>query len=828
MSDQSCERRTATNCGRTPRNTRPDAPAFVIGVTGNMDLLATGACGKDLLDELRATIRTIFGFLRGDPEASATFRYTLAHSGFAQGLEGWKGLPPSTPIIVLTSIAPGADSLVAEVALEPKLAEQRIVIQAPLPFPAEIYARASTFNPPDAGAEQVRTLQSTYNALRRLVASRDEDAVYPVLMESDLELPATERANVFNEDVNDSARSRRRYQAAGEHIAARCDLLLAIWDDDLADESPAGTFAVVEAKYAGPTSGDLPDSTALAWTDSGTIFHIHARRRKVADREDPTRQARIRIIHPRLPKKSEMPLRERLKVLWDAAAFQHRHGPHAIWMREGNRNLARILHLLDEFNQTPEPCAEDMYREARARSGCQKTDTSLPDALLGSNRARFLHLCRAHRRAGDEADKLGRSKLKAIQLVFVLTLAAAMLVHVFSHWHLPESMGHHAGSGFRIGLAAGALILAFAAIGWFALQRCSRCESKAHDYRALAEGLRVQIAWCLAGLPRAVTANYMQRQRGELDWIRTAISSIASPLHPWRDWFEALTATWKVEALRRVKASWIDEQAGYFRRTTGKRREDLHFFHKFGGVLALVGCWHLVVLLLHEVFDIHAWIERRHTLLVLLGVGFIAALKLLLRRATSDDPGRSEREDSDEGRRAVSLKSLLVAFKGLFLRFLDGADIEHELSRGRRWLAMGRNFALQAGIGFVLFLGVLRANALLACALEPCPGLTNLCIITMGFFLVCGALSVAWAERKLLSEEAYQYNAMAQLFTNGQVRLERLLAELEREDIRPEDFDRHVREAQALIHALGREALAENAEWLILHRARPMEPVVPG
>jgi hypothetical protein len=30
---------------------------------------------------------------------------------------------------------------------------------------------------------------------------------------------------------------------------------------------------------------------------------------------------------------------------------------------------------------------------------------------------------------------------------------------------------------------------------------------------------------------------------------------------------------------------------------------------------------------------------------------------------------------------------------------------------------------------------------------------------------------------------------------------------------------------QSLIVAVGREALSENAEWLITHRARPLEPV---
>jgi len=38
----------------------------------------------------------------------------------------------------------------------------------------------------------------------------------------------------------------------------------------------------------------------------------------------------------------------------------------------------------------------------------------------------------------------------------------------------------------------------------------------------------------------------------------------------------------------------------------------------------------------------------------------------------------------------------------------------------------------------------------------------------------------------------------------------------------------HVHDIQATIKELGMEALDENAEWLILHRARPLEPVMAG
>jgi hypothetical protein len=40
--------------------------------------------------------------------------------------------------------------------------------------------------------------------------------------------------------------------------------------------------------------------------------------------------------------------------------------------------------------------------------------------------------------------------------------------------------------------------------------------------------------------------------------------------------------------------------------------------------------------------------------------------------------------------------------------------------------------------------------------------------------------------------------------------------------------NRLVAEVQEILYQVGCEALSENAEWLILHRARPLEPFMAG
>jgi len=53
----------------------------------------------------------------------------------------------------------------------------------------------------------------------------------------------------------------------------------------------------------------------------------------------------------------------------------------------------------------------------------------------------------------------------------------------------------------------------------------ARFDKKYQDYRALAEGLRVQMYWREAGIGASVAAHYLRKQKSELDWIRDAIRS---------------------------------------------------------------------------------------------------------------------------------------------------------------------------------------------------------------------------------------------------------------------------------------------------------------
>jgi hypothetical protein len=100
-------------------------------------------------------------------------------------------------------------------------------------------------------------------------------------------------------------------------------------------------------------------------------------------------------------------------------------------------------------------------------------------------------------------------------------------------------------------------------------------------------------------------------------------------------------------------------------------------------------------------------------------------------------------------------------------------------------------------------------------------------IVTSGGLLVAG-LSIAWAERRFLSEQTRIYRSMADLFSCASRRLHGLLARYKAAEPASPEAERLLAEIQSIFYEIGREALDENAEWLIQHRARPLEPFMAG
>ncbi|MHB8680406.1 MAG: hypothetical protein ACYC7G_11795, partial [Rudaea sp.] len=120
-----------------------------------------------------------------------------------------------------------------------------------------------------------------------------------------------------------------------------------------------------------------------------------------------------------------------------------------------------------------------------------------------------------------------------------------------------------------------------------------------------------------------------------------------------------------------------------------------------------------------------------------------------------------------------------------------------------------RNYRTTELIGHIsLFAGVAISIVLAAFAFRLSADAKNDLIVLMAVFSVSGAVREAYAFRKADKELIKQFRFMHRLFADAHRAVQGARDDDERREI---------------LRALGEAALAEHAEWAMLHRQRPLE-----
>ena len=111
-------------------------------------------------------------------------------------------------------------------------------------------------------------------------------------------------------------------------------------------------------------------------------------------------------------------------------------------------------------------------------------------------------------------------------------------------------------------------VLAYAMFWWVS----SRGFADKHlDYRSLAEALRVQGYWRLAGITNSIAPNYMRYHLKESEWIRKAL--LAGDLHD--DISGASAAAAPSGGLETAITDWLHGQNGFFERAEARGQRQL-------------------------------------------------------------------------------------------------------------------------------------------------------------------------------------------------------------------------------------------------------------
>jgi hypothetical protein len=622
---------------------------------------------------------------------------------------------PLTPKILLSGLADGADRIAADEARR----RTRWTLVGVLAFAPEIYAQ-------DFGEASLEWFEECIRDPKVRVH------VLPALTD-----PATGRAfepSAISRRAGASNPSRSpHYEQVGLYIANAAAIFVAVMPKYEMPGKIGGTARIVNYRVHGVLDDRAKD-----------VIH----RSQVLPPQPP-----IRIGHPGACWLIDVqrPAAGPAQQIPDPFEIVLAHEFRLINARERIKLSLQLADDIDDFNR---------LMPARPSPAANSRDRPQVDAVLGLRRLR------------REVAAIQRRLKKRVQIM--IWLLAGLFTLAISAWELFVEREYIAWGKAGIFLYFGSVA---SAVVFYLIFSWGRWQSTAENYRAVAEALRVQIAWWEAGLSQRehrVEQYYLSRARGSLGRVREFVSSLINSV---------LLEADSLEAAPGSETVWIDEQIRYFSVRVSQREAAL--------VAIEVGSWLL----------------------------FIASFGTALFLMILSSPLRSAIQVAHVWLRHYSIfgsaiLGVVFIILGVWLMawFLPQTIVRHTeqqrpAMRGWAWI-------------FALMLGFACAFAIYN--LTPVD-LPDTSIAWIGFSLIISA-AIAGAMRFLseklsLDAELRGYENALEIFMSAKA----ALADLESPH-RAISQGRGQREE--ILLSLGKEALAESEAWLRAHRERPLEPVL--
>ena len=546
---------------------------------------------------------------------------------------------PQTPLILLSPLAEGADRLVARVALE---RGARLIV--PMPLSQIEYTR--DFVTAESRAE-----------FEGLLAKAERSLELPLL-------PGNTQDN-----IQETERRADQYAFVGAYVVRHCQILIALWNGVHLKEG-GGTGQIIEFQREGIPDryraalslGDAAPRGFLDPPESGPAYHI----------------VTPRSGHPGL--------------VGEALSLQ-KYFPGDVpddiedaELPESAVTFDRIYANIEAFNENATMLEANplLHLQQQKNAGYL-----LPEALTEGLPSGLRELRKRYATADTLAQYFQQKTLQTLKVLSVI-----VFISVFT-FELTAKLAPD--NGWLALLFP--LLLGVAWGFWYVTVNREKWQDRHQDYRALAEGLRVEFFWRLGGVTTSVADNYLRKQRGELDWIRIAIRNMS----------ENETAASEVPRdadtqLSLVLEHWVQNQSRYFSRAAHRDDHELERYEK--------------------------------------------AIKTLIVSSP--------------------IVALLTALIGVIPSPL-GQWMHHQ------------------------------------------PVAHKLLIIAV--FVLAGVAGVmhTYIDKRALSQHSKQYERMAILFTLAEQRMAKRLA------------NQQLDEARLILLELGKESLAENGDWVMTHRERPVD-----
>jgi hypothetical protein len=371
----------------------------------------------------------------------------------------------------------------------------------------------------------------------------------------------------------------KQYAQVGAYVARHSHILIALWDGEQ-NAAVGGTAETVAFKLYGVPAPYEGPRKALDIIDSGPVYHI----------------VTPRIKNPS-PASTAFHKRIRFPIGWEVSDLEVAyHG---------------ILSRMDQFNEDAErllPKVQTKLIQSKAYLIPSSEEPQL------STQGQFI--LDRYAAADTLAIHFQRRRRATLVTLFCLALTAVLSFELYTHL-LPEA---------PLVLALYPLSLAVAVVAYVLAGRW-QFQNKHLDYRALAEGLRVQLFWNLAGLPHEVADHYLRQHRTELEWIRNAIRSWNSlGAHLSRSRASETRGVLPTPRFDIILKYWIEGQRKFFSDASYRDYERLGSHSRLVQLLFLFGLSLAVLLAVFNGFWHQPIAHSRSWSLWIVGIGSLPAI----------------------------------------------------------------------------------------------------------------------------------------------------------------------------------------------------------
>ncbi|SES81062.1 hypothetical protein SAMN05660297_00555 [Natronincola peptidivorans] len=423
-------------------------------------------------------------------------------------LEGIQEKYQETPIYIMTALAEGADTLMAQIAL--KLGIPYIVA---LPMKKEDYLEDF----------QEETARKTFLSLLEKAYKYYEGPYYKEVWQ------------------NQQGERAKYYEDVGVLMAEYSDFLIALWDGKYLEDM-GGTSQVVKFKVAGVSEEYKQKDYLFSMVETGYVHHILTPRRR-----------------------HTAPLENAFDI--------------NVYAPKGEDENQRYLKHLNNFNKDLLKLEEEKV-EKNFQDNILQGYFPNPEKMNGNGNMEILKFFLV---ADMLSLKYQRIKNRFIEGIFCLVLIGILCFNLYGVFE-------------KDAILIGYLSLYLIAMVLYKVSTRYDFNNKHLDYRSIAEGLRIQFYWNLAGLNEKVENYYLNKNRSELEWVRSAIKSV-----------QILNfnteASLQRESLAMVKGYWIDSQKEYFKKATLRHDDKISRGTSKWKKLFVIGlCIPLMILVMKHLF----------------------------------------------------------------------------------------------------------------------------------------------------------------------------------------------------------------------------------